>query len=88
MLKMRNLLKSEFIGKNMMVVSSKDKQNIGIEFVVLDEGLNTFKVFDGETTRTLMKNNITFKINDSEPIEGSKVQIRPEDRIKRVKTNG
>ena len=85
---MTNLLKSEFIGKTMVVISSKDKQNVGIEFVVLDEGLNTFKVFDGDKTKTLMKNNITFKINNSESIDGSKIQLRPEDRIKKVKTNG
>lgn len=85
---MVNLLKSEFIGKNIEVISSKNNVENAFKGIIMDETLSSFKILHNEKIKTLLKKNITFKIDNSDMIKGSDVAFRPEDRIKKVKPNG
>lgn len=80
--------KHEFIGKKLFVVTSKNKIEVGIDGVVMDETQNTFTIYSKKNIKKIMKNNITFRVDDSEIINGSSINLRPEDRIKKVKKNG
>ena len=83
---MQNLLKSEFIGKNIEVIS--EKQEIMFKGVVLDETQHSFRIATNKKIKTILKKNNKFKIQNSEIINGSDINMRPEDRIKKVKSNG
>ncbi len=79
----KNVYPHELIGKEIEVIDSKNKSNLGIKGKVVDETKNTISVFCDEETKTLMKSNITFKIKETNfIIEGKEITKRPEERIK------
>ncbi len=84
--KMQNPLKSEFIGKNIEVIS--EKEDMMFKGIVLDETQHSFKIANNNKIKTILKKNNKFKIQNSEIINGSDIEMRPEDRIKKVKPNG
>lgn len=73
----------ELIGQEIEILKSKNKDNLKLKGKIVDETKYTFKVsYQGEI-KTLMKNNITFKIKkDNLIIEGKTITKRPEERIK------
>lgn len=82
---MTNKLRSEFIGKEIEVISSKNNNDEDVKGIVLDETLHTFKIFQNNSTKIIFKKNIIFKICGSERINGAEIEFKPEDRIKKVK---
>jgi len=71
----------EFIGKHLEIVDAKNKKLIGIKGKIINETKNMFKIKTNEKEIKLIKNNITIKINETK-IKGTKIQKRPEERIK------
>ncbi|MBT4804776.1 ribonuclease P protein subunit [Candidatus Woesearchaeota archaeon] len=73
----------ELIGEKIEILHSKNKSNLGIKGKVIDETKMTLKIKWGEKVKTLLKNNITFKIVRNEQIiTGQEIMKRPEERIK------
>ncbi|MBW3583156.1 MAG: ribonuclease P protein subunit [Euryarchaeota archaeon] len=79
----------EFLGKELTVVESTDPGLVGLQGEVLDETMRTFVVraASGKVVR-VPKAVATFRISDGRPvrIEGHRIQYRPEDRIKKVRS--
>jgi len=93
-------LRGEFIGLWLKIISSSNKNNVGIEGKVIDETKNTFTLQTKPTEekerqisgrKKIIKNQcsfeITFKDNSKIQFSGKKIALRPEDRIKRLKKN-
>ncbi|MBT6774554.1 ribonuclease P protein subunit [Candidatus Woesearchaeota archaeon] len=73
----------ELIGEKIEIIRSKNNSNVGIKGKVIDETKMTLKIKWGEKVKTLLKNNITFKIVRNEQIIiGQEIMKRPEERIK------
>ncbi len=76
-----NEYQDEYIGKNIEIKKAGNKEIIGLKGKIVDETMHTFKVKVDKKTKTILKKNNTFMINNNE-IEGNKIIKRPEDRIK------
>jgi ribonuclease P protein subunit POP4 len=76
--------KHELIGNTLEVIGSKNDELVGIKGNIIDESKNTLTIVttNGKKKR-LIKEHITFKINDRTTIEGKNITFRPEDRTKR-----
>lgn len=74
------MIRDEFIGKHIKIIDAKNKSNIGLEGVVIDETKNTF-VIKNHKKRKIIKENVTIMV-DNRIIEGKKLTKRPEERIK------
>lgn len=74
------MMKQEYIGKSIEVLSSPNNTLIGKKGKILDETKESFVISNGKTIRILKRNNL-FKINDKK-IDGSMIAKRPEERIK------
>tara|TARA_Y100000310_G_scaffold341859_1_gene442539 strand:- start:1535 stop:1774 length:240 start_codon:yes stop_codon:yes gene_type:complete len=71
----------ELIGQKITIIKSKNKDNLKISGKIVDETKYTIKVSHQGKIKTLMKNNITFQLNDL-VIEGKTITKRSEERIK------
>ena len=71
----------EYIGKNIEIKKTKNKEIQGLKGKIIDETMHTFKVKVNKKIKTIMKKDNTFMINGNE-IQGNKIIKRPEDRIK------
>ena len=85
----RNVLNHELIGLRVKVVRSTHQGYVGIEGLVVDESMKTFKVMDDEgKMKIIPKDCCTFRFKLHSGIivevEGSYLVGRPEDRAKRV----
>lgn len=73
----------ELIGEEIEVIDSKNKFNIGIKGKIVDETKSTIKVQQTDKIKTLLKNNITFKlVRKGQVIEGREIAKRSEERLK------
>ena len=73
----------ELIGEKIEVVQSKNKSNFGMKGKVVNETKHTLKIETQGKIKTLMKENITFKIKSKGLIiEGKTINKRPEERLK------
>jgi len=80
---MKKTYPHELIGQEIEILKSKNKDNLKLKGKIVDETKYTLKVSHRGKIKTLMKNNITFKIkNNNPPIEGKTITKRPEERIK------
>lgn len=80
------MIRQELIGLDIEVTASKNQSLVGIRGKVVDETKNTLKIDTGKKTVSLLKCTIMFKANidgKSVEIDGSSLQGRPEDRIKK-----
>ncbi len=64
-------MKRPFIGKHIKIIDAKNKSNIGLEGVVIDETKNTF-VIKNKEKQTIIKENVTIMV-DNKTIEGKKL---------------
>ena len=83
-------LKKELIGKKAKIASSANPDDVGRKGIIMDETLSTIEMFDGEKTRMFMKRNIVLEVSfgdDDVEIPGWLIELRPEDRIKKIKRN-
>ena len=71
----------EIIGREITIVDSTNKSHIGLRGKVVDETKNTIKIEQQGKIKTLLKNNIKFKM-DKIVIDGKSIMKRSEDRIK------
>lgn len=79
----KKLFPHELIGERIVVVDSANKSQLGIKGIIVDETKATLKIQQGKKTKTMLKNNITFKIERTgSVIAGKKISKRPEDRIR------
>ena len=74
------MTKQSFIGKKIKIIDAKNKSNIGLEGVVIDETKNTF-IIENKKKNTIIKENVTIMV-DNKTIEGKKLTKKPEERIK------
>ena len=75
----KDIMRHEFIGKRIKVGSRK------VEGKVIDETKNSFLVQTEKGRKRLLKNNLKFEIKmdgKNLEIDGNKILMRPEDRIK------
>lgn len=81
-----DFMRTEFIGLDVEVLSAPCYS--GISGVVVDETKNTFTIDSAGTERMVPKpgNEFRFTYEGSEfVIEGTEIQHRPEERIKKVR---
>ena len=80
----KNLKQGEIIGKNIEIIESKNKSNNGLKGKIIDETKNTIKIKTKQGEKTLIKKNITFKMesNNNAIINGAEIHAAPEERIK------
>jgi len=80
------IVKHELIGLSIKVIDSKNKSDIGIEGIIIDETKNTLIIETASGKRkTLFKSNIVIETtinNKKVRIKGSSLLERPQDRIK------
>ncbi|MCQ2085851.1 MAG: ribonuclease P protein subunit [archaeon] len=82
----RDLMRMEFIGLNVSVLSTPCYS--GISGVVVDETKNTFVVNSGGYKKIIPKPGNMFEFTHEDKkfvIMGTDVRYRPEDRIKKVR---
>jgi ribonuclease P protein subunit POP4 len=72
----------ELVGEELEVVDSTNKADLGIKGKVVDETKATLKVEQGDKIKTLLKNNITFKlVRTGQIINGQEIAKRSEERL-------
>lgn len=76
-----NKHQQEFIGEQIEIIQSNNKEQTGIKGKIIDETKNTFKIKTINKTITILKTDKKFKINNQK-IDGNKINKRPEERIK------
>ncbi|MBT4059162.1 MAG: ribonuclease P protein subunit [Euryarchaeota archaeon] len=74
---------TSWLARTLKVVSSTDSTLVGRSGVVVNESRNTLTIEGENGLSTLAKNTIQFTIDGSEPVVGSMVCQRPEDRVQR-----
>lgn len=86
-----NALKEEFIGCELKIISSTNTVQQHIQGIVMDETHHTIDVLENGEVKKLLKNAIVFQLKKNDQwieIDGKTIEMRPEDRIKKVKANG
>ncbi|MFQ5474646.1 MAG: ribonuclease P protein component 1 [Candidatus Nanoarchaeia archaeon] len=73
--------RGELVGSEIEVVDASNRSLIGIKGEVVDETRNTIRIKRGDVEKTLLKEQVTIKIRDTEII-GQALVGRPEERIK------
>ncbi len=83
----RNILRHEFIGLRCEVVDSKNKCQVGIKGVVIDETRNTIVIRTKRGDKRIEKRGRVFRfwLDDGSVVDvnGDSIVARPEDRIKK-----
>lgn len=80
---MRNILRHEFIGLMCEVVSSKNKDHIGVKGKVTDETLKTIVIGKKQIQKKGTKFRVILDDKNKVDIDGNHLLSRPEDRIKK-----
>jgi RNase P/RNase MRP subunit p29 len=86
-----NALKEEFIGCELKVLNATNTSQTHIHGIVMDETHHTIDVLHDGEIKKLLKNTIVFQLKKNDQwvtINGKDVEMRPEDRIKKVKAHG
>ena len=72
-----------WLARSLTVVGSSDPTLVGRSGTVVEESRNMLTIQTDSGQQQLAKNVIQFTIDGSEPIDGSMVCQRPEDRVQR-----
>lgn len=81
----QELLRQEFIGAELQVVSSTNKSLHGLHGKIIDETKSTFTILTEKGEKKIIKNTITIIINlrgKKYKIDGKLMAKRPYERIK------
>jgi ribonuclease P protein subunit POP4 len=82
----KNLIRHELIGLTVKVVESTNKFQIGIKGTVVDETKNTLTIENENGLKKVQKkgSKFIFEIPDNKKVKvnGDKIAVRPEDRLK------
>jgi len=84
-MKIKDILREEWIGKHVKIVNSTNKYNIGINGKIINETKNIFVLITNNGERKIMKSNNTFQIKYNKKkinVKGIAMQLSPEERIK------
>ena len=87
-MQLKEYLKTEFIGKTVIIQHCTDPSWINKSGIILDETQKTFSISLAGNKKCIAKNIATFEFNIEGKkimIEGSRIQYRPEDRIKKAR---
>ena len=71
------------LGKQVEVIQSSNRYEVGIKGLVIEDTKNTIKVRTENGVKILIKNNIILMINDKK-IDGNLLIGKEEERIKRM----
>jgi len=71
------------LGKQVEVIQSSNRYEVGIKGLVIEDTKNTIKVRAENGVKILIKNNIILMINDKK-IDGNLLIGKEEERIKRM----
>ena len=86
MIQPKNLIRHELIGLPVEVVVSTNKFQIGLIGMVIDETKNVLTIETAKGLKKIQKKGATFifKIPNGKRVKvnGNKIAVRPEDRIK------
>ena len=81
----QNIVRHEFIGLSMSVVSSPNKSETGISGLIIDETKNTFSVQTDKGIKTLEKQHrllrVTLPDGGSVKIDGNALSVSPSRRV-------
>jgi ribonuclease P protein subunit POP4 len=80
--------KEEFIGLSVKVTKSNDPNWIGKTGIIINETKNMFHIKVNKKDKKIEKKNSQFEFNyngNKIIIDGSKINYRPEDRIKKTR---
>jgi len=86
MITLKNLLKHELIGLGIIVKKSLNRSEEGIKGKIVNETKNTFVIETSLGEKRIQKDGRKFIImldKDRIDVDGSKLAVRPEDRIKK-----
>lgn len=87
-MKAKDVLRIEWIGKEVKIVDSTNKQNIKIKGKIINETKNMFIIKTEQGEKKIMKSNNLFQIeydNKKFNVKGNALLFSPEERIKVVK---
>jgi ribonuclease P protein subunit POP4 len=85
-IKPKDIIKHEFIGREIVIVKSTNTSLVGLKGIVVDETKNTLTIDEKGTFKKVLKSQVTFTIEFQGKIlevNGQELVARPEDRIKR-----
>lgn len=71
------------LGKNIEIIQSSNRYEVGIKGIVIEDTKNTIKIRTDNKVKTLTKKNIILIINDKK-IDGNLLIGKEEERIKRM----
>jgi ribonuclease P protein subunit POP4 len=86
MITSQNITAHEWIGLKVRIAKSTDPTLQGLEGVVRDETMNTFTIETNGKLRQVQKQKTTFRAElptENVEVDGSLLQFRPEDRVKK-----
>jgi len=81
----KNLIKHELIGLEVEIADSTNKFQVGVKGLVVDETKNTLIIETEKGIKKIQKKGSTFifKIsNEKVKVNGNKIAVRPEERLK------
>jgi len=82
--KIMDFLRGEFIGKNIEIIDSLNKDLIGIKGKIVDETKNMFEIENKKVTKKVQKKICKFRfLPERLVVDGKIINCRPEDRISR-----
>jgi RNase P/RNase MRP subunit p29 len=76
-----NKHQQEFIGKEIIIIKSSNKEQEKLSGTIIDETKNTFTIKTQNKEIKILKKDKEFKIKDKK-INGKIISKRPEERIK------
>ncbi|MFA6073532.1 MAG: ribonuclease P protein subunit [Candidatus Woesearchaeota archaeon] len=76
-----NKHQQEFIGKQIIITKTNNKQQQNITGTIINETKYTFTIKTQDKKIMILKSDKDFRINNQK-IEGNKITKRPEERIK------
>jgi ribonuclease P protein subunit POP4 len=82
----KNLIKHELIGLEVEIADSTNKFQVGVKGLVVDETKNTLAIETEKGMKKIQKKGsvFIFKISSEKKVKvnGNKIAVRPEDRLK------
>ena len=82
-----NLIRHELIDLEVEIIESKNKDQIGLKGIVVDETYNIIKIKTKQGEKSIPKNITLFKFTlpngEKVKVDGKLLLARPEDRIKK-----
>ena len=87
MMTINNILRHEFIGLKCVVVDASNKSLVNLKGKVINETMKTIVLLTGHDKKIVPKKGTIFQImlnGKKINIDGSKILLRPEQRIKKL----